>query len=457
MAPRVRSRRGPKARPVGIGAVSIRGYKSLYDRCELEIRPLTLLAGANSSGKSSALQPLLLLKQTLDASYDPGPLLLDGPNVQLTSPDQILCRRAGKADERSFSVGLQLEEGPYLEISFACAAKDTVCIEQMVFRRGADSVTLREGMPDEQIRSALEQTLAYASSSSTWLNAFADWFGRSIDGKNQKRAQWTVRRARCFLGIGTGSDLVPESFDGVPLLSPGTLFGPLVRALIHVPALRGNPVRTYKTTGVGPSFPGTFQNYVASVVSHWQSNRPSEIKKVGNALAALGLTWKVEAKPLDATQVELRVGRLPHAVRGGARDLVSIADVGFGVSQVLPVVVALLAAKPGQLVYIEQPELHLHPRAQTALAELLADAARRGVRVVAETHSRLLLLGVQTLVGEGDLSPDLVKLHWFERGTDGSTKVNSADLDDQGAFGDWPEDFDDVALQAQRRYLDAGE
>ena len=88
--------------------------------------------------------------------------------------------------------------------------------------------------------------------------------------------------------------------------------------------------------------------------------------------------------------------------------MVSIADVGFGVSQVLPVLVALIVAQPGQLVYLDEPELHLHPRAQVALAQVLVDAAKRGVRVVAETHSSLLLLAVQTLVAEGSLPSELV-------------------------------------------------
>ena len=75
----------------------------------------------------------------------------------------------------------------------------------------------------------------------------------------------------------------------------------------------------------------------------------------------------------------------------------------------------------------------------------------------AETHSSLLLLGIQTLVAEGKLSPDLVKLHWFKRDNRGATKVMPADLDKAGAFGDWPEDFGDVELKAQSRFLDASE
>jgi predicted ATPase len=65
---------------------------------------------------------------------------------------------------------------------------------------------------------------------------------------------------------------------------------------------------------------------------------------------------------------------------------------------------------------------------------------------------------VQTLVAQGKLAPDKVKLHWFKRRAgDGATEIKSADLDESGAFGDWPEDFDDVTLEAQSNYLDAAE
>jgi predicted ATPase len=211
-------------------------------------------------------------------------------------------------------------------------------------------------------------------------------------------------------------------------------------------------------TAVGPEFPGTFDNYTASIVAQWSNNSPHTLTHLSEDLNALGLTWKVEARAVDDTQVELRVGRLRKPQRGGSRHLVNIADVGFGVSQTLPVVVALLAAQPGQLLYIEQPEIHLHPRAQVAMASLIAKAARRGVRVVAETHSSLLLLGVQSQVAEGKLDPANVKLHWFIRDdTSGATTITSADLDAAGRFGDWPEDFDDVTLKAQKEYLDAAD
>ena len=107
------------------------------------------------------------------------------------------------------------------------------------------------------------------------------------------------------------------------------------------------------------------------------------------------------------------------------------------------------------MVYIEQPELHLHPRAQVALASVLADAAKRGVRVVIETHSSLLLQSVMTLIAQEELDHKDVMLHWFSRDEEGFTKVDSVEPDRNGAYGEWPEDFGDVELDIMGKYLNA--
>src|SRR5712691_3973709 len=93
----------------GITRIIVGGFKSISREQSIEIRPLTILAGANSSGKSSMMQPLLLLKQTLEAPYDPGALLLNGPNVRFSSADQLLSRTNDGKSVRAFYVGL--EEG----------------------------------------------------------------------------------------------------------------------------------------------------------------------------------------------------------------------------------------------------------------------------------------------------------------------------------------------------------
>src|SRR5580693_6921657 len=95
----------------GITRIAVEGFKSIGRRQEIAIAPLTILAGANSSGKSSIMQPLLMLKQTLDAAYDPGPLKIDGPNVTFTSADQFLSRTGPDTQSKLLSLEMALIPG----------------------------------------------------------------------------------------------------------------------------------------------------------------------------------------------------------------------------------------------------------------------------------------------------------------------------------------------------------
>ena len=419
--------------------ISIEGFKAIGDRVDVELRPLTLLAGANSSGKSSLMQGVLLLKQTIEAPYDPGPILLHGPHVRFTSVEQLLHTGVSKLSRADgFTVGIDDGKSSFETRIERSGSKQELVVSRFKLRfKGSPMLDLT---PDTDIKELLKKT-----SKQFQIPADPEYRIEIVRDRFTLVAA-LVRPA----GDGTGQarflmPIVPVDLG-------------LLRNIIHIPGLRGNPERSYPLTATGPFFPGTFENYSASVISRWSDDEPDKIKELGKKLQHLGLTWKVEAKRVDGASVELRVGRMPRPVVGGARDLVNIADVGFGVSQTLPILVALIEAKRGQLVYIEQPEIHLHPRAQVAMASLLADAAKRGVVLVVETHSSSLLLAIQTLVAEGSLPHDLVKLHWFTRDEkSGATKIDGADLDEAGRFGDWPEDFDDVALSAQSKYLDAVE
>ena len=448
----------------GITAISVQGFKSLAEESRIEIHPLTILAGANSSGKSSMMQPLLLMKQTLEASYDPGPLLLDGPNAKFTSVDQFISHVQKNANDQAFGVEIEHAKYTTLKVVFSFLRDQMPEITDMIYKdkKNEYSLHLRPNLSSRKIKKAF----------STPKKDKIKW---------PKGLEFEVVRNRCFLKIirdatsslrdqknileGFATLLRdPNKFSQLfryDLLMRSMIHSPdrydrLIRSTIHVPGLRGNPERVYKTTATGPDFPGTFENYVASVVALWQTKNDDRLNQLAEMLVALGLTWKIATKTVDYTQIELLVGRLPQP--RSTDDLVSIADVGFGVSQVLPVLVALLIAEPGRLVYLEQPELHLHPRAQYALAKILAASAKRGVKLVVETHSALLLLMVQTLVAKGNLDPELVKLHWFSRSDEnGTTSIQSADLDGKGAFGDWAEDFGDIELRAEGAYLDAVE
>ncbi|MFD3363825.1 DUF3696 domain-containing protein [Streptomyces albidoflavus] len=438
----VRSRRSI---PYAIESLEIEGYKSLGQRKVIDLKALTLIAGVNSSGKSSIMQPLLLLKQTVDAPYDPGPLQLDGPNVSVTSVEQVLSKTlSATARARGFSLGLSTSNAQ-TRVRFNKDATGNLRVAEYsdYFLPGQEGpISIREGMPQTQLRKLFDPLLKAAD------------FPGLLKGRNSKL---TVMRDRFTLipameyERGRSTARIPLNFS-----TPGDM-SDIASRIIHLPALRGNPLRTYRTASVDVRYPGRFDTYTAGIISYWQNNKRTEkLQQLRKDVEELGLTWKIEARQIEDTQVELLVGRLPQARQGGARDLVNIADVGFGVSQTLPVVVALLAAIPGQLVYLEQPEIHLHPRAQLKFAQLVRRAIERGVRVVIETHSSIFLRAVQTLVAQDALDPDEVAMHWFTRDrSSGETQITTADLQEDGSFGDWPEDFDDVYMASESAYLNA--
>ena len=128
-------------------------------------------------------------------------------------------------------------------------------------------------------------------------------------------------------------------------------------------------------------------------------------------------------------------------------------SVGFGISYVLPVLVALLTAQPNDIVIIENPEAHLHPRGQAEMGNLIARAAAYGVQVFVETHSDHVINGVRVAVKKGIVKPDDVNIAFFERkgheveAEDGSkhkeyyADVRNIKIDANGSLSEYPEDF----------------
>lgn len=422
-----------------IKEISVSGYKSIARKQTIEIRPLTILAGANSTGKSSIIQPFLLLKQTLEETFDPGPILLSGPIIKFSSINQILSRKPNGMSAQTLSIGMGTDEGSNLTLRFGKDKQQAFKIKEMCFTDKEEDITFRLGMRHQDIRKMM------GISSKKELKFFKD-------------SRFSVVRNRCFLGMGVkwkgrkGDDIRGYT------ISPSGFFDEFLRNLIHLPGLRGIPARMYPVTAVGKTYPGTFEKYVASIIHNWQTSKEvQKVEAIVQDMENLGLTTKIVSKKVTDSHVEIQVGRLKSGNGKRISNMVNIADVGLGTCQALPVVVALRVAKKGQVVYIEQPELHLHPRAKEILADILVNAANRGVRVVVETHSSLLLLGIRSAIANGKISPENVKLHWFLRAEDGITRVKSADLDESGAFGRWPEDFGQVTLEAQKKYLDAAE
>lgn len=432
--------------------LTVSGFKAIREPTTISIAPLTIIAGVNSSGKSSFMQLLLMMKQTLEAPFDPGALLLYGPNVKFTEIQQIFSKGRSRTDAvDDMSISLRVGDRS----------------RSIVFSNDSNGIAIKSDKIEELSRNIEMFTEITARQRAVLREQFSEE-GQSyarIFNNGKKSTEWSVEvvRDRCVLSTNaviarkSGPPNLPNRVDQVSIaLTHNEDWFTMIRGIIHVPGLRGNPEREYPRSATGTTFPGTFETYVASIIHEWADTQDERLGHLSRNLELLGLTWKILAKKVNDASVALFVGRTPHSQRGGARDLVSVADVGFGVSQTLPVLVALLIAKPGQIVYLEQPEIHLHPRAQLALAECIVAAAERKVKIVMETHSSLLLRGIQTSIAQGKIEPSSVSMNWFDRNpTDGSAAVTSAVVDDGGRFGEWPVDFDDVALQADWDYLAA--
>lgn len=422
-----------------ISGIGVAGYKSIIHEQSIQFKPLTILAGANCSGKSSMIQPLLLLKQTLEDPLQTGDLKIDGPNVSFSKVDQLFSRtHGGGSDQLAFRIDYSDKSSVTLQFKSASSAtdrkkKDVLLVGNLIKE---DDISFFLSVNDlgrnlkavKLLPPKLFEIYHWPENIQCSIMKYKFFVFPSVSIEQGKRSYiWSTRTDEWFLS-----------------------------KIVHLPGYRGNRERSYPATETSGEYKATFHQYTGSVISKWQREQTDKYQRLGDTLRDLELTWNVKAEYIDDTRVEIKVGRGSKTKLGGPRDLVNIADVGFGVSQVLPILVALIEASPGQIVYIEEPEIHLHPNAQYKMAKVLADAAKRGVIVIAETHSPIIIRRIQTLVAEGYIGLDQVGMYWFERDPkDGATNVTEAELDANGAYGDWPQDFDDVTLRVEKEYLDA--
>jgi predicted ATPase len=161
---------------------------------------------------------------------------------------------------------------------------------------------------------------------------------------------------------------------------------------------------------------------------------------------------------VEAWLSEISPGTRIHVTDNPGMDLVSLqysfgqskeyraTNVGFGITYTLPVITAILSAKPGALLLLENPEAHLHPKGQARIGDLLAQAAAQNVQIILETHSDHVLNGIRLAVHAGKLDSDAVRLHFFQRKAfqkENISEVISPKMNRSGRMDKWPEGFFD--------------
>lgn len=408
-----------------------------FARLDLPGAPLNLLCGLNGMGKSSVLQSLLVLRQSFrTGGLLEGRLILGGTLTDLGAGSEVLFAGAGEG-----RIGFVLfgDAASGVGAPWAWAFEHAKAGDQLtaVTRDEVVRVLLTEGLPPVWREAQLP-----ASSEIVASDAALERIGVPVP------MEGAGRFARAW---------VPQAWRGVP---------PFGGRVLHVPAERVGPRKSYPLAeilarrgdfGANCDYAWNYLNdrqndllpeddlrradpdrhRLIDVVDHWlQHVSPGahlQLQAVSNA---------------DAVTAGFTLDRADDAAPRRYR----ATNVGFGLSYVLPVVLALLSPS-GTLCLIENPEAHLHPRGQTKLAELAVRAAQAGVQVFVETHSDHFIDGVRIAVRDGLITADETAFHYFERQGDGRVDVSSPTVDADGRLSHWPAGFFDQHEENLTRLL----
>lgn len=431
----------------------LQNFKAWDDTGDVELAPLTILFGANSSGKSSLHQFLLMLRQTVE-SPDRRRVLNTGDDrtpVDLGNYVSLL---------RNGNTGAPLA----FEFDWRRAQPLTVDYHRDgTSFHGADmgfraAISATPDAPPRVRVDNYEYRLTSSDSCATLrLGSARDGesgdYSVHADGIELTRTlgrHWPVSAPTQFHGF---PDDLPTRYQFLDFAADLTLaLEEQLSAVNYLGPLRTRPRRTYRWSGEEVSHVGWSGEYTIDALLAGQARRydfgPDQ---ASTPLQVLVAEWLQKLEVIETfTVTPIGVGRDEYEVRvttpGGSREVL-LTDVGFGVSQVLPVIVESFYAAPGSTVVVEQPEIHLHPAVQSGLADLFLDAiaARengqpRNTQFIIESHSEHLLRRLLRRIAEGAVDPADVRCYTVNSGTGGST-IEPLAVDAYGNVTNWPENF----------------
>ena len=435
-----------------ITRLRLENFKTWEETGDLPLAPITGFFGANSSGKTSLFQALLLLKQTAE-SADRGLALHFGDDATLVNLGDfasVVCRHA---TSKALSIALGWSVPKALHVSDTARAdrlviesKDlsfaaTVAAENGAKRRGPRISVTEMAYSVGDARFGMRRMASKGAGEYEVFSDAADFqFLRP-----PKRPSRVPPPSKCY-GF---PDQARAYLQNAGFLADLELaLEDLFRRVYYLGPLRAYPKRQYTWAGARPSDMGRAGEQAIDAILSARDRQarisPGPRKRkvlleqyVAQWLEKLDLIYdfRVEAVVPGSQIFQVKVRKAPGSPE------VLITDVGFGVSQILPVVVLCFYVPEGSTVILEQPEIHLHPAVQAGLADVLIDASRkRNVQILLESHSEHLLRRLQRRLAEENLDQREVALYFCESTGEVST-VRSLDLDAFGNITNYPADF----------------
>lgn len=445
-----------------INRIKLHNFKAFED-LDVNFRPITLFLGPNNSGKSSILASLRLLSQTIE-SFDPQVvLLLDGIMGDFgTYKDIVFGNHRGRpmkinlsiqpSFRKSGDIG-QMEFWPSLrdrkyevrlEYKYRMIRREIILKEIEVLDNNESLITFGYSFDSE--RQAIDQvgnkrispSIKSQLSKMIRMNNFLP-FLPSYRFLAMRREAGSLRETL------TKNDL--QKFE-----SMAHIFRVIARdlhSLDYVGAMRATPQRTYAFTGekrgrIGPSGENAANIFVLDELRSG-ARKLNIAKNVNNWLNKAGIASSFQMEPISDRHYEIHVR---HPITGENENL---ADVGYGNSQIFPVLVGGYNMQEGSIFIVEEPEIHLHPRAQAELGDFFLDLYKRGVQSIVETHSEYLILRLQQHVASGNIPYDQIRIYYVFP-EQNKKIIKKLRLDKQGKFKDeWPEGFFPERLEEARK------
>ena len=456
-------------------AVTLRNYRCFGDEQTVRLAPLTLLVGENSTGKTSFLA---MLRALWDVGYSGTRPSFRRPPYDLGTFREIVHDRAVRdAPGHAFSAGFESAspgrgkrtrarqaatfDGAALRVRVEFRKRDAEPYPVKTrFARGAAWIELRI---DEGTR-----IHHFGTGAGEWEYRFDDRQRRTLDSESFEVNLVSMRYHLATLDADPPPASVTQALSQRPRAAPGPEdLSQLLRLAESVPfrgrtqsyagaPVRSSPQRIYDPPNLGEDPEGA---YIPLYLARLHETARDEWQRLKQAIErfglAAGLFDELDVKPLVGTEggaFQLQIRKFSRGRKGPKRN---IADVGYGVSQVLPVVAELLRKDVPSLFLLQQPEVHLHPRAQAALGSLFCEvAARRRTQLVIETHSDHLLNRVRmdTRDKTTRLAPEDVSILYFDR-EDRGVRIHSLRLDASGNVLNAPDSYGSFFMQETTRSL----
>lgn len=478
-----------------LSEIRIDNLKSFDKESSAKLAPITLFYGANSAGKSTIIQSINLIKQSLQGG---GELVTQGSITNAGSFLGILNRHS---DMSKMALGISFgapEESAFEDIQTVNPA----WIRSVDWKFQADSlgqgrlinfslkldrinqasgiaVDLSKSQISDKYRDSIYGTPAKGLSPLLGHIGLGGLLNPTIGVLNFPKSESVIQRSRTTTRqidriidrLFQADPMLYLEFDGLlpssihsntrrewsllndreagkylnavesVVTSVGAETTRILSDLVYLGPLRSIPERFYNRESTNPSLPlegSHFANHLYDI--------SSDRSAVNEWLHRLDVPYSVDIVSVTAADRALYTGDLISVVLTDTRSGVKVSptDVGFGVSQVLPIV-AEAVARRNSVICIEQPEIHLHPALQGRLADLFIESSQqenRGNQFIIETHSEHLILRLQRRIREGELDPSLVAVNYVDQSPDGRTRVQEVRLDADGDFIDaWPGGF----------------